>query len=323
MRPTLAVLILVATSVASAQQKFTVDQRVAFTQSSIQPKHEDRQVALKQRLTESVAEDLQGARADPKTGPVAILPPSEEEQQKVLEKVRDYAADYTKHLPDFICTQVTRRYVSETRWGAWGQPEVITARLSFFGQREDYKVISVSGRPGTREMYKLGGVISRGEFGTQLKMLFAPGCRARFAWKRWAKLRNRRMHVYSYSIQRANSQWHIKHENRNSTVIGYSGLIYVDNDTKKIAKITGDSNDIPPTLPILKAWTQLDYDFVALKGSEYLLPLRSQTYVRTGRQESRIDIEFRDYRKFGSESTISFDTPEPLPKERTEERPIK
>jgi hypothetical protein len=249
--------------------------------------------------------------------------PSNQEQERILNAVRTYASDYTKGLPNFICTQVTRRYTGDARRGIWDRPDVITIRLSFFGQQEEYKVISVNGQPSTLTMDQLGGATSRGEFGTQLKMLFKPESRARFAWKRWATLRNHRMHVYSYRILRAHSQWHVKYENRNSAVIGYSGLVYVDSGTEMVAKITANADDIPTTVPILQAWSELDYDFVTINANEYLLPLRSATHMGTARNQSRIEVEFREYRKFGSESTISFDTPEPLPKDKTEERAIK
>ncbi len=105
--------------------------------------------------------------------------PSNQEQERILNEVRTYAADYTKRLPDFICTQVTRRYMGSSLLGIRSQPEVITMRLSFFGQREEYKVLSVNGRSSTLTLDQLGGATSRGEFGTQLKMLFAPVSRAR------------------------------------------------------------------------------------------------------------------------------------------------
>jgi hypothetical protein len=249
--------------------------------------------------------------------------PSNQEQERTVNKARIYAADYTKGLPNFICTQVTRRYTGDARRGIWDRPEVVMIRLSFFGQREDYKVISVNGRPSALTLDQLGGATSRGEFGTQLKMLFAPVSRARFTWKRWATLRNHRMHVYAYSIPRAHSQWHVKYEHRDNAAIGYRGLLYVDNDTEMVAKITAEAEDIPTTVPILGAWTELDYDFVTINAKEHLLPLRSATHLRTPRFQSRIEVEFREYRKFGSESTISFETPEPLTKEKTEERAIK
>jgi hypothetical protein len=62
---------------------------------------------------------------------------SQEEQQRILNEVRTYAADYTKSLPDSICTQVTRRYLGDTKRGNWDRPEVVLIRLSFFGQREE------------------------------------------------------------------------------------------------------------------------------------------------------------------------------------------
>jgi hypothetical protein len=36
---------------------------------------------------------------------------------------------------------------------------------------------------------------------------------------------------------------------------------------------------------------------------------------------TRNDIEFRLYRKFGTESTIKFETPDALPEDQTKEKP--
>ena len=101
------------------------------------------------------------------------------------------------------------------------------------------------------------------------------------------------------------------------------GLAYVDADAAMVMRITSDAEGLPQTLPIQQAASELDYDFVTINDREYLLPLRSLARLRTGKYRSKNEVEFREYRKFGSESTISFDTPEPLPKEETEERTIK
>ena len=34
------------------------------------------------------------------------------------------------------------------------------------------------------------------------------------------------------------------------------------------------------------------------------------------------DVEFRMYRKFGTETTIKFETPEPAPEEKIKEQPV-
>src|SRR5262245_15633080 len=136
-----AVAMLVVAVCATAQQSFTVDQLVSFLSSSIKLHHPDKEVAAflaKTKLTESlqakVIEDLQGQGAGPKTmaalrdlrdatanlpkpGPKApkapppqIPPPSSEEQAAIIDEAREYAMNYSSKLPNFICTQVTRRY---------------------------------------------------------------------------------------------------------------------------------------------------------------------------------------------------------------------
>lgn len=159
--------------------------------------------------------------------------PSNQEQERVLNEVRTYAADYTKRLPDFICTQVTRRYTGDANRGIWNRPEVVMMRLSFFGQRVRHPVEDAL-RPGVPRTFCVEAL---------------------------------------GHTPRAHSQWHVKFENRASAVIGYRGLLYVDNDTGMVAKITAEAEDIPTTAPILQAWTELDYDFVTINAKEHLLPL--------------------------------------------------
>src|SRR5206468_6962994 len=83
--------------------------------------------------------------------PKPIPPPSSEEQAAILTEVRNYALSYSKRLPDFICTQVTRRYAAPkpgTRYGGrsdsqpgWQALDTLQIRLSYFQQKEDYKLI--------------------------------------------------------------------------------------------------------------------------------------------------------------------------------------
>jgi hypothetical protein len=131
------------------------------------------------------------------------------------------------------------------------------------------------------------------------------------------------MHVFSYRVPQAHSKWHVRFENKWDVVAGYSGLLYVESATGMVMRITSGAEDLPRTLPVRQATSELDYDFVTISDREYLLPLRSLTRLRAYKYNSKNEVEYREYRKFGSESRISFDTPEPLPKERTEERPIK
>ncbi len=72
------------------------------------------------------------AAAPPPPPPVVqpIPPPDSVEQARVLDAARDYARDYSKNLPNFICTQVTRRYLDPSGLEFWQQQDTVVSKLS-------------------------------------------------------------------------------------------------------------------------------------------------------------------------------------------------
>ncbi|MGC8794431.1 MAG: hypothetical protein ACP5U2_13685 [Bryobacteraceae bacterium] len=335
-----------------AQQRISVQELVSFVRSSIQLRHPDRQVAeylkkvtLSERLEDSVIQQLRAFGAGPRTlealqalrdssrdlpppaaaapKPAPPPPPAPAEQGRIIEEVRQYAMNYVRGLPDFICTQVTRRYVDPTGLEFWTQQDVITARLTYFEQREDYKVVLINNRPANVSYDRLEGATSTGEFGSLMRELFAPETQARFRWERWATLRGRRTHVYSYFVEQPRSHWRISYQKTLEITPGYRGLVYVDADTLAVARITLEAVGIPPDFPIQEASTVLDYDYVEIAGRKYWLPLRAVVRMREGKLLLRNEVEFRMYRKFAAEATITFETPEPLPEDKIKEQPPK
>jgi hypothetical protein len=57
----------------------------------------------------------------------------------------------------------------------------------------------------------------------------------------------------------------------------------------------------------------LDYGFENISGKQYVLPERVELRSKEGRMLAKNNIEFRLYRKFTTESQITFDTPDPTP----------
>jgi hypothetical protein len=336
---------------AAAQSTLTVEQLISFIRSSIKLKQPDRQVAaflskvkLTERLDDRIIEDLQGEGMGPRTletlkalraqtvalpkarikepeaKPTPIPPPSPEEQAKVLDEVREYALNYSKNLPDFICTQVVRRYIDPRGLEYFQLMDTLTVRLSYFEQKEDYKLILVNNTPATQSYQQLGGATSSGEFGSMLKAVFERNTQARFQWDHWATLRKRRALVFAYHVAQMNSQWHIDFERKQDIITAYNGLVYVDRDTHQVLRLTLDAVDIPPAFPVQQAKTVLDYDYVDLSGHPFLLPLKAEIRMRAERQLTRNDVEFRLYRKFSAETEIKFDTPDALPEDQTKEQ---
>ena len=346
-------LCLLLAAPAWAEMRMTVAQLTQFIQSSLKLKQPDKQVAgylqqvkLTEKLDERSVEELQGlgigkrtlsilrelstasAGMTPPLPPAtptrtviaALVAPSQEEQDRVLKEAREYALQYVKNLPDFLCTQVTRRYADPSGMEFWQARDVVVAKLSYNEQKEDYKVVLVNNQPVDLKLEQVGGTTSRGEFGSMLKEVFEPESAATFQWERWATLRGKRMHVYSYRVPQDKSKLTISYERNPSTTItaGYRGLIYVDRDTSVIMRMTTDAEDIPSSFPIQQALTVLDYEFTDVGGQQFILPLKAVVRLRSGRVLERNDVEFRMYRKFGSDINITF-TPEALSDDQTKE----
>jgi hypothetical protein len=339
----------------AAQSTLKVDQLYSFVKSSVQLKHPDKQVAvflsrlkLSERLEDGTIIELQALGAGPRTvealrelqkaaanlppvQPKPVVapstgppPPRRTEVEHILAEVREYAFGYSKRLPDFLCTQVTRRYEDPTGLEFWRQTDTLTARLTYFEQKEDYKLVMVNNSVVNNLKYEaVGGASSSGEFGSMLREVFDPDSQARFEWQRWATLRGKRAHVFEYRVAQPNSKWHIVYDRRMDIIAGYNGLLYVDADTNTVLRLTLVAEDIPPSFPVNEASTTLDYDYTTISEHKYLLPLRYVMRMRSGKYLSRNETEFRLYRKFTAEATITFDTPAPLPEDQTKEQPPK
>lgn len=334
-----------------AEVRMSVQQLRSFVQSSKRLGHPDKQVAeylktvkVTEKLPPGIIEDMQAEGAGPKTTEVlrrlaegsknlpapapaapkqvvaSIAPPSSEEQAKILAQVREYATDYSKKLPNFICTQVTRRYVDPSGLEFWQQQDVVTAKLSYFEQKEDYKIVLVNNHLVNTTQDRLGGATSTGEFGSMLRELFQPSTKAEFEWERWATLRGKRMHVYSYRVPQATSKWHIQYEKTQDVVTAYRGLIYVDKNTLAIMRMTAEAQDLPFSFPVQQALSILDYEWSSIAGTEYILPLKATMRMRTGKVLIKNDVEFRMYNRFGAEATITY-TPDALSEDQTKEQP--
>lgn len=341
---------------ALAQQSISVDKLVEFLHSSIKLRMPDKQVAsyvnkmrLTQKLDDKLIEQLQGDGLGPKTVaalhqmsaasaslPVAVLKkpdpppppppaPSMAEQNDILNEAREYALNYTKNLPDFLCLQVTRRYYDPTGSDDYRNYDTVTAKVSYVEQHEKYELLTVNNKYMTSSYESLGGTISSGEFGSMMREIFDPDTDTEFHWLRWATLRGRRTHVYSYVVDQPHSKWSIEDRTVHDRISpGYSGLVYVDRDTHAVMRVTLKAEGIPATFPIQEADDRLDYDLTEISGHQFILPMMAQVHLRAGKINQKNDIEFRGYRKFSGDATIRFDdvSADPIPEDKINEQPV-
>ena len=370
MRYRLLVAVFAVCLVAAAQtQTLSLRELVSFVQSSEQLIKEGKQtdselakflakVKLTERLDDRVIEELQGYGIGAKTlqalealrdrtkdlmaakpiappaRPTPKAPPSSEEQAAILSDVREYALNYSKNLPDFICTQVTRRYAAPmpgTRWGgsalsepSWQAQDVLQIRLSYFEQKEKYTVVLANNAIVNKDYEQMGGSKSFGEFGSMLREIFAPGTEARFEWDNWGTLRGKPVMAFSYHVSQSRSQYRLVVEDAKLSIItAYRGLVEVDPKTHVVMRVSTIAENIPADFPIRKAEDVLDYDYQDISGHTFLLPLKSQVLMNGGDALQRLDEEFRLYRKYSAEAGITYDTDPipPLPDDKTKETP--
>jgi hypothetical protein len=348
-------LLLALVPALHAQLKMTADQVVSFIRSSIQLHHDDVKVAeyvkkikLADRLEARRVEELQGMGAGPRTIaalrllttassslPVSeppppppprpvIPPPSPAELDRILHEVIENAREYVKGLPDYLCLQVTRRHFDPTGTENWRLYDTVQEQLSYVDHHESYKVTMVNGRAVANvEHQKLGGSTLSGDFGSFYSEIFAPETETEFDWDHWATLRGKRMYVFAFRIPQSRSHFTIASSAAGGRVItaGYHGLIYADRETTKVMRYRLECDDIPPDYPIKEVKVDVNYDYVDIAGQKFVLPLKTELHSRDGRYLTWNEAEFHLYRKFGTESNIIFDLPDPIPDDKTKEEP--
>lgn len=279
--------------------------------------------------------------------PAAAARPSVAEAADLLERTRKATLGAAQQMPDYLVKQqITRsRAIGTTNnWNVYDRLSIAVSYRQNVG--EQYRLLSVNGMPpnvdeqeGSRYGQKLGGTTSTGEYVSMLTQLFEPVTQAQFEAVDTGTLRSRRTVVYEFSVKRDLSQQTLEFQAGIDaapvkTIVGYRGRIWVDRDDNRVLRLETISAEIPPDFPITAARSVIDYEWVAINEVSHLLPSRAliELTSRLGSrtEQTRNDILFRGYRKFGTEVKITdidesdfpADPPEEEEPKKPEARPV-
>jgi hypothetical protein len=230
----------------------------------------------------------------------------EAEWQKFLESARAKAMAYTDELPNFICTQVTQRFVRFFP-GGWRQVDNYVADLTYFEKKENYKILTVANQVRSGATIEtLSGTRSTGEFGTSLRSLFDPATKANFRLEGRDQTNGHETIRVGYQVPRETSSRTINYNNERTIVTAYRGRCWIDPQSHQVVRLEDKAISIPDDFPITRSEGAIDYDLADIAGRKYWLPARAEVLLIEGgaKLHTRNVIEFKRYRKFEAEVRI-------------------
>ena len=227
-----------------------------------------------------------------------------------IDNAREAAFSFNETLPNYVVKQFTTRYATAVARGgktSWQALDNVTADVIAENGTEKYKNILVNGKPPVRDVEKTGSW-SRGEFSSLQLDVLSPVTNADFHGKRSTTIVNRAAIRYDFSVEQPNSHWHVEAEGQ-SYQPSYTGSIWIDKENYRVLRIELSAQRMPSSFPLDQVESAVDYDYVLIGENKYLLPTHSEALscAHGANNSTRNVIEFRNYRKFTADTSITFE----------------
>ena len=249
--------------------------------------------------------------------PTASVLPPEKEATDLLERTRVATLGAAEAMPDFLVKQLIKRSVAYGTTNNWMPQDNLTIAVGYRADAgEQYKVLAVNGMPLSREAKQSkdyskdvapGATSSGVEYISAVADVFKAESKTEFKLADTDQIQGRRTLVFEYRIERPNSKLNLKADEA-ATNVGSRGRIWIDRETNRVLRFEQIATEIPGDFPITAASSIIDYDWVAIGERKYLLPTHSEILLTTvGRRrtiQSRNEIRFRSYQKFGAELKV-------------------
>jgi hypothetical protein len=226
----------------------------------------------------------------------------------LINKATEAALDFTEGLPNYVCQEMMARFQSTTHPANWQAIDVLGAAVVYEAGKEDYRDITINGKPVKKGIQQVEGAWSTGEFGTMLIDLLSPATAAQFHYTKDARTAGVNTKVYDYSVKRENSHWQITMGSQTYKP-PYKGSIWIDPATARVLRIEMQAYGFPDDFPTDHVESAMDYQYTRLgDAKQYLLPVHAETLSCQRGSDfcSHNVIDFRNYHKYSGESNITF-----------------
>jgi hypothetical protein len=270
-----------------------------------------------------------------RVNPTASTLPSENDGSELLQRTRNVTLAAANAMPDFVVKQIIRRSVAYGNTANWIPQDNLTIAVGYRANvGEEYKILTVNGMPAGPDVqasrdyskYAPKGASSSGvEYISALADVFKPESKTEFRMVDTDVVQTRRTVIYEYVIKRDYSQLTLGLADTGArAVVGSRGRLWIDRELDRVVRFEQIATEIPADFPITAASSLIDYDWVTINERKYLLPSHSEILLTTVNPrfvlQSRNDVRFRGYQKFGAELKVvdevgeDDDEPPPPPK---------
>jgi hypothetical protein len=250
--------------------------------------------------------------------------PNAEEQASIIDDARRYAIDYSEKLPNFFCYEREQRWAAPARTAAepnWQTQDTIVKRVTYYGQKEDEKVLQHNNTYTTVDMKSLGGSQSIGDFGSMLRQVFDPQTAAIFEWRGWSRADKQLFMTFDFRVPLERSQYRLEVEDH-SIRTAYRGWVLLEARNHAVLRISVEAVNIPADFPLRSASDTVDYALEKIADQSYLLPVEADIYMGTVDTMTKNVKRFMSYRKYEVTDGITFDEKDlpPLPTDPAQEK---
>ena len=252
-----------------------------------------------------------------RVNPIALARPPDAEAEELLARTRTATLGAAAAMPDFIVKQLIKRSRAYGTTNNWIPQDNLTIAVAYRANLgEQYKVLAVNGMPLGQEAREsrdyskeVGGATSSGvEYISAVADVFKPESQTEFKLADTDLIQGRRTLVFEYTVEQPLSTLNLRAGDTATARVGSRGRVWIDRETNRVLRFEQIATEIPGDFPITAASTLIDYDWVTINENKYLLPTHSEirlTNVSGSRsQQSRNEIRFRGYQKFGAELKI-------------------
>jgi hypothetical protein len=238
-------------------------------------------------------------------------PPTAEQQRLILARVSRESLRYQRELPDLICTQLTNRSVDETGTGKhWKRRDRLEVEDDYVGRFVNHKLLMMNGSAPRKNYQQLDGFLSETvlhSLGFLPRWIFGPQAKTSFEWRNWSMIDGKPMHVFAVHLPTSDSELTVTSD-RQSTVSGVDGLIYVDATTSLVQRFEIQM-DLPAGSVLQDGFVRIDYGSVTISERQYRLPVKAQVQARVRGSLERNETEVVRYQRYATETTLHFDEP--------------